>query len=512
MAKRKAKAKRSLASLPKGLPTKSSDTNPFEVTKRQRRPKHDVVNRFSTSSQKPKPSKLAESLQRRQAQLRASLKSSRKVNSFVDRRIGEYTMSPEEQVLARLVKERSLRSKRTSKYSLEDDDEQLTHKGKSIDKMNHLDHVILSSDEEDGGDLDAVDTELHFGGGSERSSNPYGPASDGAADMAKLYSQRKTDLDDLIKRRKLMKAEKMQSKEKQLEIFESMEEGFKQLSELLQFRDKEKERKIQLEKKQAGTWSEEDKEMADWDKEMKTYLFERKVKATDRTKTPEEIAKEEAERLHELETRRLARMNGDFEDDDLSDISDEDEAKSKKRRVSKKRKASVGPESLEDYDSEKNEDQLKVKFTADGLVYVDKEGNLIKKVGDDSDDNQGEESSESEEEANSDEDDEPKIELDAKRSLTLTVGTRVFGNYRAKKQFDEQEAWYEGTITQVHVDKAGNTTYDVEYDDGDFEENMEPENVRAVKRSTKEREKEAIDKESALSAKRKRQKAKQKAR
>ena len=30
--------------------------------------------------------------------------------------------------------------------------------------------------------------------------------------------------------------------------------------------------------------------MADWDKEMKTYLFERRVTATDRTKTPEEIA------------------------------------------------------------------------------------------------------------------------------------------------------------------------------------------------------------------------------
>ena len=28
------------------------------------------------------------------------------------------------------------------------------------------------------------------------------------------------------------------------------------------------------------------------------YLFERKVKATDRTKTPEEIAKEEADKLH----------------------------------------------------------------------------------------------------------------------------------------------------------------------------------------------------------------------
>jgi hypothetical protein len=78
--------------------------------------------------------------------------------------------------------------------------------------------------------------------------------------------------------------------------------------------------------------------MADWDKEMKVsevikfeqwvlihhtahtcihvlqqkYLFEHKVTANDRTKTLEEIAKEEAEWLHALKTRHLAWMNGDL--------------------------------------------------------------------------------------------------------------------------------------------------------------------------------------------------------
>eukprot|EP00957_Ditylum_brightwellii_P174248 13266165-Ditylum_brightwellii.AAC.1 len=82
-----------------------------------------------------------------------------------------------------------------------------------------------------------------------------------------------------------------------------MDESFKELASILQFRDKEKEHQKHAQAKKAGMLSKEDEEMEDWDREMKEYLFERKVKATDRTKTPEEIAQEEAKRLQELETK-----------------------------------------------------------------------------------------------------------------------------------------------------------------------------------------------------------------
>jgi nucleolar protein 14 len=131
---RRRKAKRSLAALPKGLPQRrnnkkhplDSTTNPFEVSSRQKRAKHEVHNR-STSSQKQtsKQTALAKSIQRRQSQLKDTLATSHKANAFVDRRIGEYssTMNEEHKMMARLVKERSRRSKRAQKYSLEDDDE-----------------------------------------------------------------------------------------------------------------------------------------------------------------------------------------------------------------------------------------------------------------------------------------------------------------------------------------------------------------------------------------------------
>jgi hypothetical protein len=48
-----------------------------------------------------------------------------------------------------------------------------------------------------------------------------------------------------------------------------MDAQFKELASLLQFRDKDQDRKEKAEAKRAGTLSTEDKEMEDWDKEMK---------------------------------------------------------------------------------------------------------------------------------------------------------------------------------------------------------------------------------------------------
>lgn len=305
---------------------------------------------------------------------------------------------------------------------------------------------------------------------------------------------------------------------------------------MLNFRDKEAVRREYFKAKKEGTLSTEDKEMDDWDKEMKGYLFERKVKATDRTKTPDEIAKEEADRLHELETRRLARMNGDFDNDDFSDISD-DEAKSnksKKRKASKKKEKSRlrNPDELDSEDEEN--DDLTTRFTADGLVYVDKDGNVIKKVEQDDSDFMFRENfqSESDEEDGQTESSEAKIDdsdIDPGSSdddasavssseeedfelSTLTVGTAIKAKYLADQQFDGDSKWFRGTIRSINVDEAGNTLYDVEYDDGDFEEGVKPENIKKQKMSNEEKQREKEKNALIKDAQSKRRKAKEKAR
>ncbi len=274
---------------------------------------------------------------------------------------------------------------------------------------------------------------------------------------------------------------------------------------------------------------------------IKEYHLERTVKATDRTKTPEEIAKEEAERLHELETRRIARMNGDFDDDDLSDISeDEGTRKKSKKKQNKNKKKKTGPHNPDELDSEDeiDNDELEVRFTPDGLVYVDKNGKVVKKAGevenddtseesvasgiDDSSNDDSSESEESEFESIGGTDDEASAgdaefesendEDDMQLSKKLSVGTKVLANYRAEEQFDGKETWYPGKVANVQTDDNGNFLYDIEYDDGDTEDGVKRKNIKVQKKSKDEIDEEQKKKKHAMELKMKRQKAKEKAR
>ncbi|KAG7347806.1 Nop14-like family protein [Nitzschia inconspicua] len=513
MGKRSNKAKRSLSSLPKGIARRGGMVgnqqdpgNPFEITARMKRPKQLVHNRPIS---KPKSTKhVLESLQRRHTQLRNTLQSSKKANQFVDRRIGQYdpTMSQDDQMLARLVKERTRQSQRISKYRLDDDGDDdngalLTHKGKRLDPNKS--EVLYSDDEDDGGNLEAIDTELHFGGsGLTVSNNPYGAGS-GTTDLSQLYGQtRKTELDDLIARRKTLKAEKMHAKETQAETFEKMDEEFGELSALLWYRKNEKRPLIPTKPTQ------EEAEMNEWNVEMRQMMAKPKRQATDRTKKPEEIAKEEAERLHELETRRLARMNGDFEEDDFSDIVIDGRSGKSKKKTTKTTKKKLSdhrnPDELSDSEDEgEQRDGLEMRFTADGLKYIDKAGNVVEKDAKDDTISSGSDGEEEEEGSYFD------SEVVAH---PLPVGCRVRGNYRAAEQYDGHESWFDGKITKVHIQKDGSVKYDVEYDDGDFEVGMIPKNIRPIKKTPEEEEDAKKKKETDDEIQLKRKLAKEKAR
>jgi nucleolar protein 14 len=145
MAKKRG-TKRSLAALPKGLPVRKktkNGANPFEAARvvKGGREKHMVHNRPTSLSKAASggQSALARSLARRKEGLQQSLLQEKKANSFIDRRIGEHSseVTHDEKMLARIVRERSRRSKKTSKYQLDDADDDdnggvLTHKVRRI--------------------------------------------------------------------------------------------------------------------------------------------------------------------------------------------------------------------------------------------------------------------------------------------------------------------------------------------------------------------------------------------
>jgi nucleolar protein 14 len=67
-------------------------------------------------------------------------------------------------------------------------------------------------------------------------------------------------------------------------------------------------------------------------------------------------------------------------------------------------------------------------------------------------------------------------------------------------------------VTKVNKQADGTVTYDVSYDDGDFEDDIEPENVRPVEKTSEEKGEEETHQEGELAIRRKRQNVKEKAR
>ena len=248
-------------------------------------------------------------------------------------------------------------------------------------------------------------------------------------------------------------------------------------------------------------------------------------------------------------------MDGDIlSDDELSDISDDDDegqddnGKKRRRRdrrrkdgekIVKKKRQGTNPEEMSDSDDDddkKGKEEHGVQFTADGLMYVDKHGNFVGKVGEEEDNDSksedGEDSDDSDsgsESSNDDKSDQHDLggsddeasaayhskddddsEDEDSPAVELKKGMSVQGNYHASEQYDNKVTWYNGTITDIR-EETGIKVYDVTYDDGDFEEGMTAENVRPLPKSKEEKRKEQIKKNEVDLAKKKKLKAKMRA-
>jgi len=589
MGKRKAKAKRSAGSLPKGLPVKgmAGDGNEYSSLfegRANKRLKQEVLNRNLPGAKRTSTSKTtARAFQSRQGALKQALEQQKSANKFKDQRLGEgknsfaQEVDREDVMLRRLMKERAMRSKRTAKYDLHDDNQvQITHGGKAIDESytGTRDGLLMASDDEDGLDDDGYaaalsksDTELHFGGGKSAkntNSNPYGPASIQGISLGDAYRTKKQDLDDMIARRKENKVLKLQQKEDQLDTFEKLDDQFAELSQLLSWGKKKNEKSIEEERQEKKNQDQDAKDMDAWNIQVKELLFERKVQATDRTKSPEEIAAEKAQELHELERKRIARMNGHFEKDDLSDLdstTSEEQSpqspnpntksnKNTKKSTSQSKTPVIlssdrNPDELDDDEisHDGSEQHYETKFTSEGLVYLDSQGHIVGKVADSVQEDTDEQSCDDEDvhveshdtesektdkdsqswdsnsQSSSDTSAEQKDQIESLDQShqesaihPLPVGTKVMA-YGINQQMNGVPAWYHGTVKDAYQDpKTGNTLYNIDYDYGDFEDGVEMQNVRVRHVPKEEAEKDAERRAQAQKLKRKKQKAKEMAR
>lgn len=273
-------------------------------------------------------------------------KSTKKSNSFVDRRFGESDsfMSLEDKMYLRMKKDRIRKAKTSSLFNLDDEREEdvLTHRGTVLGESNvrEMDDE-WERDSEGGGrlDRDIVDS-LHFGGGLI-------PKHSTEIDLEPVRRFSHLDaLQEVVLKSKLHKLEMKKEKGEQDDERERLDKEFRSLIDTAQvhFRPTKRDFRESLSSNNDSGQDSHD----EYDKLFHEMVFEGRVRPSDRTKTPEELAVDARKRLEELETARLERMKAPG----LYLGGDDDEAEIQ-RALSGRRKLQQTDDDLEDHKNER---------------------------------------------------------------------------------------------------------------------------------------------------------------
>ncbi|KAF5363593.1 hypothetical protein D9756_000300 [Leucocoprinus leucothites] len=305
--------------------------NPFDV--KVTKTKHDVGGRkIKGIIGKPAHSKQA-GIERRKKTLLKEWEERNRSGGIVDRRFGENdpTMSLEERMLERFTRERQRTSKGVA-FNLEDEDE-LTHYGQSLSKLDDFDNVGLGLESDDeAGQLDKqVVSQTHFGGFDEEEEK----GSDDENDEPARKKSKAEVMAEVIAKSKEHKILRQIEKEQEENIRHELDNDFAALRDLLYAPDPslkatdttplDKLRRLD-DKPSDATILPPGAQDAGYDHHVRELAFDKRSKPKDRTKTEEELALEEKEALEKAEKQRRKRMLG------LEDSENEDEGKTRRKR------------------------------------------------------------------------------------------------------------------------------------------------------------------------------------
>jgi len=249
--------------------------NPFEV--KMNKVKHTVVNKRVQKWEKGTPGvSRSKALNKRKDTLLREVHHMKKANTFHDKRIGENdsNLTADERMVQRFAIERKKQASRGD-FSLKDDEEEvLTHYGQSL--AENLQDTV-GSDSEDEDDRRPKTAQYQFGGFSQDNELSW-----------------KDKMNEMIAESKKHKYERQAEKEKTLEATNELNTIWKTVVPKTAYL-------MNLPKTQKKT--------SNFMLLFRDLVEQQKsVGATDKTKTEEEVAKEEAEKLEKLEAERVSRM------------------------------------------------------------------------------------------------------------------------------------------------------------------------------------------------------------
>nr|XP_014100713.2 nucleolar protein 14 homolog [Bactrocera oleae] len=276
------------------IPATSNRLNPFEV--HVNKEKFQILGRTCRHDKGLPGVSRAKAVRKRKDTLAVEYQNKHKTNKFRDRRIGRFQNSnqlSEDVINARFVaaKVEQLKQNKASRYNLNDDDI-LTHRGQTLEEIEHFRDERSDDDDLEDDKLNAEFTETaNFGGNPE------------------LSKDRQSAIEDMIAEQKRRKIEIAKEKDEIYSLTEKLDSNYKELLGLV---DK-------LSKKEVLKKSKPD----DYDKALKEMIFEPRGVVSDKLLSEEDLAKQEKERLEELERERLKRMHVDGEKVDVNTMQTE---------------------------------------------------------------------------------------------------------------------------------------------------------------------------------------------
>lgn len=275
-------------------------------------------------------------IQRRKTLL-VEMQRRKKVGGVLDRRFGENDpkMTPEERALERFVRERQRGNRKGAIFDLEDaeEDGQLTHFGQSLsfDQLDDFKEADLKASNTES--LDEMDEERpskrQKTSESSSSQEELSDTSDGRE--AARPKTKKEVMSEVIAKSKLYKHERQKAKEDDDDLRAELDKGLPDVYALLRGIPKQvvkaqnpENSNASMNPDRAALLNGKDRSQADkeYDERLRQMVFDQRSKPTERTMTEEEKLQKEAQRLKDLEERRLQRMKGEMdlkEEDDTAE-------------------------------------------------------------------------------------------------------------------------------------------------------------------------------------------------
>ncbi|KAH9883254.1 Nop14-like protein [Xylariomycetidae sp. FL2044] len=297
--------------------------NPFDFKHNARGPKFEVTSNRPATGQaargiqgRPGDAKAVGEERRRQTLL-VEMNRRNKVGGILDRRFGENdpTMAPEEKMMQRFVREKQSH-KKNSLFDLEDDEpnEGLTHFGKSLsfEKSGPIDD--FDEDDLEGGSDDEQGSD--DGEANRALKRMRSEAEDEEMDRPERKKTKQEVMKEIIAKSKNYKAERQEQKDADEDLREELDKELSDLQALLFMKPKDRNAAgTENGAASASGVAGKEKMERDYDMRLKLLAQDRRAQPTERTKTDEEKAQEELERLRELEAKRLQRMRGEAPSD-----------------------------------------------------------------------------------------------------------------------------------------------------------------------------------------------------